>query len=312
MVTPKIQPYPDLLGIRICNGIQHLCPTVGPVSAAVRRERQWRMFTRRRSVWSGNYLWRNPGNFTWSEQTCSEANSPSIINSPVLSFPTVTIAPSRLKLSLEETCCYPVGNTTSSLKHTHTHTSDGGSRWSWLYDPKLQGKTGPTDAWEDFFPYVSCLFEVRLSAFDLFLVGFCRPPLSADIWLLFQLFHLFFFSQRRHESEAEDEAAKALWLSALGASTSAAGGARKWKRCSDSLDQPGVTLSDAPSAQSLTVSHHWGFSPRRPVSQRSEVFRNVYYQHVQDFQVSQAALFKTSLFSGSNWLILWSNLLYSY
>ena len=33
----------------------------------------------------------------------------------------------------------------------------------------------------------------------------------------------------RHESEAEDETAEALWLSALGASTSAAGGARKWK-----------------------------------------------------------------------------------
>lgn len=124
MVTPKIQLHQDLLGARICNGIQRLCPTVGPVSAAVRRARQWRMFTRRRS---GNYLCRNPGNFTGSEQTCSEANSPSIINSPVLSFPTVTIAPSRLKLSLEETCCCPVGNTTTSLKHTHTPVTVGAS-----------------------------------------------------------------------------------------------------------------------------------------------------------------------------------------
>lgn len=158
MVTPKIQLHPDLLGARICNGIQHLCPTVGPVSAAVRRARHWRMFTRRRSAWAGNYLCRNPGNFSRSEQTCSEANSPSIINSPVLSFPTVTIAPSRLKLSLEETCCYPVGNTTSSLKHTHSHTH----QWRWeQVDLTLWSQTtreNRTDGhMRGLFPHFSCL-----------------------------------------------------------------------------------------------------------------------------------------------------------
>lgn len=51
---------------------------------------------------------------------------------------------------------------------------------------------------------------------------------AAEIGVLCSTFS--FFSPKLHdESEAEDEAAEALWLSALGASTSAAGGARKWK-----------------------------------------------------------------------------------
>lgn len=194
MVTTKIQLHPDLLGARVCNGIQHLWPTVGPVSAAARRARQWRMFTQRRSVWSGNYLRRNPGNFTRSERTCSEANSPSIINSPVLSFPTVTIAPSRLKLSLEETCCYPVGNTTSSLKHTHTHTSDGGSKWTWLYDPKLRGKR---DRWthERTFPPTFLVYFSILSQIICvppFSCGFLSSTVSRNQFCL-KLFPFFFF-----------------------------------------------------------------------------------------------------------------------
>lgn len=51
---------------------------------------------------------------------------------------------------------------------------------------------------------------------------------AAEIGVLCSTFS-FFSPKPHHESEAEDEAAEALWLSALGASTSAAGGARKWK-----------------------------------------------------------------------------------
>lgn len=180
------------------------------------------MFVQRCSVGGPvNYLWRNPGNFSPSKQSSSQANSPSIINSPVLSFPAVTMAPCRLKLSREETCCCPVGNTTTSPR-SRTHSSEGGGQWTWRFDPSLGEEHtagGCTSPAEDFSTSLFILFLVLCSTFSYF-----SPP------------------KPDHESEAEDEAAEALWLSALGASTSAAGGARKWKLLSQQPRIPGVYL----------------------------------------------------------------------
>ena len=75
-------------------------------------------------------LCRNPGNFTQSKQS-SDANSPSIINSPVLSFPTVTIASSRLKQPGGD-LLLPCGKH-YQFTETPTHRSDGGSE----QDPTL-------------------------------------------------------------------------------------------------------------------------------------------------------------------------------
>lgn len=194
---------------------------------------RWWMFVHWCSVGSVNCLCRNPGNFT---ESSSEANSPLIINSTVLSFPAVTIAPSRLKLSPEETCCCcPVGNTSSLRPLAHW------CRWQRV-DLTLRsqpgGKTQLVDAWAQ--SRTSPHFPCFLFFFPNILSEVIRGPLflcvfliylhqgAAGIRVLCSTFSIF-PANPHHESEAEDEAAEALWLSALRVQTSAVGGACKWK-----------------------------------------------------------------------------------
>lgn len=90
-------------------------------------------------------LCRNPGNFTQGKQTCSVANTASIINSPALSFPNVTIAPSRLKHSQQPAAA--LWDTLPVNQETHTPLTVGASGPAWLYEPVRKGITEDTDHW---------------------------------------------------------------------------------------------------------------------------------------------------------------------
>lgn len=80
-------------------------------------------------------LCRNPGNFAQGKQTYSVANTPSIINSPVLSFPRgnhstqqAETQPAAWDLLLLLLLC----GKDYKLTKTLTHTTDSGSKWTYL------------------------------------------------------------------------------------------------------------------------------------------------------------------------------------
>ena len=112
-------------------------------------------------------LCRNPGNFTQDKQTYSVANSPSIINSPVLSFP-------RRNHSSQQTETQPTARDLLLLRwerlqvnqDTHIPLTVGASGPIWLYDPVREGITEDRHHWTH--DITSCLLEAEECQFITF------------------------------------------------------------------------------------------------------------------------------------------------
>lgn len=137
------------------------------------------------------YLCKNPGNFTQSEQTVSVANTPSIINSLVLSFPwsnhstqhteTQPVPPEPAAAALWERL--------QARKDEHTNiptVTVGASGPVWLFEPARKRTytnhdSGVMDTWPGRAPDVDffvscclqgeflCLWQEDIGCFSIFI-----------------------------------------------------------------------------------------------------------------------------------------------